>query len=257
MATPKRTLWTLFIISFITLPFLLSPLLTQSQNPHKEQKARIIRKVNPLDFPMTDFPGTPARDPKEREKRQDKGKKYNRPETAIDARLITVSDTYHWDANLPSLPVNQSDAVILGKVTAAEAHLSSNKTGIYSEFTIEIHQILKNDPQTPLVVPGFVVAERTGGRVRFPSGQVSLMYVSSLGMPQIGKKYVLFLTHNFPYQVRRNEDYRVLTGYELLDGRAVPLDKSTVVNFDVHRGKDEHTFLAELEAIIWGKESKI
>jgi len=78
------------------------------------------------------------------------------------------------------------------------------------------------------------------------------MYVSNLGMPRIGRKYVLFLTHNFSYQVRRNEDYRILTGYELLNGYVFPLESSGVVNFDAHRGKDERSFLAELQTAIKG-----
>ena len=69
-------------------------------------------------------------------------------------------------------------------------------------------------------------------------------------MPRVGAKYVLFLTHNFPYQVRRDEDYRILTGYELLGGHVVPLDASGVVNFDAHRGQDEQTFLASLQVAL-------
>jgi hypothetical protein len=251
MVKHKGSVWLLFIICSL---FLFSALRTQSQDAKKQpiDKAK-IRKVNPLDFPATDYAVTAQADPKERAKRDAKGKKYNRSETAIDPHLVTVSDIYYWDAGMPSLPVDQSDAVIIGEVTAAEAHLSSDKTGIYSEFTIQIGQILKNDLQTPLAFPGSVVAERTGGRVRFPSGQVSLMYVSNLGMPQVGKRYVLFLTHNFPYQVRRDEDYRILTGYELLDGCVVPLDSSGVVNFDAHRGHQERIFVGELQAAIQGQ----
>lgn len=255
MAKHKHLLWLSFIVFLVSGLILVPALRTQSQDvvPQVQQQRERVKqaqKVDTSDFPIVDYAGIEPADLKERAKREAKGKKYNRFESAFAPHLVSVSDRYDWDQNMPSLPVSDSDAVIIGRVTDAQAHLSSDKTGIYSEFTIEICQILKNDIHTPLTFPGSVAVERTGGRVRFPSGQVSVMYVSNLGMPRVGRKYVLFLTHNFDYQVRRNEDYRILTGYELLDGRVVPLESSGVVNFDAHRSKDEPTFLAELQAAL-------
>ncbi len=251
MAKHKPSVWLFFIISCVSGLILLTALRIHSQDsvPNQQQQKEKVRQAQEVDtsqFPVADHVATEPADSKERAKRQAKGKKYNRRETAVDPQLITVSDRYSWDPSISSLPANHSDAVIIGAVTGAEAHLSSDKTGVYSEFTIQICQILKNDIQNPLQFPGSVVVEREGGRIRFPSGQVTLMYVSNLGMPRVGRKYVLFLTHNFPYQVRRDQDYRILTGYELVDGRIVPLERSGVVDFDAHRGKDEQTFLAEL-----------
>ncbi|MEK6283409.1 MAG: hypothetical protein AABN95_23905 [Acidobacteriota bacterium] len=258
MAKHKSSVLAFFIISTVFGVILLSTLRTQSQGtaPIQQQqkeptaRTRQPQSVDTSGFPIVDYLEAAPADSKERARRKAKGEKYNRPEPAFAPHLVSVSDRYDWDENMPSLPVTESDAVIIGEVTSAEAYLSSDKTGIYSEFTIEICQILKNDTNTPLKFPGSVLVERTGGRVRFPSGQVGVMYVSNLGMPRVGRKYVLFLSHNFPYQVRRVEDYRILTGYELLDGRVVPLESSGVVNFEAHRGKDEPTFLAELHAAL-------
>jgi hypothetical protein len=220
-----------------------------SANQQRSQARTPAQGFDFEDLPLVEYDRKETADLKERAKREAKGRKYNRSESAFAPHLVSVSDRYHWDQNMPSLPFKESDAVIIGRVTDAQAHLSSDKTGVYSEFTIEICQVLKNDSHTPLPFP-VIVAERTGGRVRFPSGRIGVMYVSNLGMPRVGRTYVLFLTHNFPYQVRRNEDYRILTGYELRDGLVIPLETSGVVNFDAHRGKDQATFLADLQAAL-------
>src|SRR6266404_8890020 len=112
----------------------------QVRSPGERQRSTAIDETQ---FPIVDYTEPEPTDPVERAKKHAKGQKYNRPETAVDPRLITVSDIYYWDASMPSLPVAQSDAVIIGEVTRAEAHLSNDKTGVYSEFTIQISQVLK------------------------------------------------------------------------------------------------------------------
>jgi hypothetical protein len=247
MTKHKRSLWMLLTVISIFGAILVSTLRSQSYEsgvPKHQRDKDLTERLEDFKrkLPVTDFEG--------QEPGNEKGKKYNREMGVADPNLVTVSDRWEWAPNISSLPVEESDAVILGKVTNAEAHLSSDKTGIYSEFTVEILDILKNDNYRPLKVSGSVAVERAGGQVRFPSGHVTMMYVSNLGVPRVGERYVLFLTHNFPFQVRRDEDYRILTGYELLDGRVVPLDSGRLVEFESHRGKDESTFVAELKAAI-------
>lgn len=253
MTTHKRSLWTLLTITTIFGAILVSTLRSQSYEsgaPKHQRDKDLQERIEDFKrkLPVADSEGKEPANEKERARRKEKGKKYNRETSVVDPNLVTVSDRWDWDANMSSLPVEESDAVIIGKVTNAEAHLSSDKTGIYSEFTVEVLDILKNDTHIPLKVSGSVAVERGGGQVRFPSGHVTLMYVSNLGVPRIGERYVFFLTHNFPFQVRRDEDYRILTGYELVGGRVVPLDSGRLVNFESHRGKDESIFVAELKA---------
>ena len=251
MASHKRLLWMLLTIVCVFGAILVSTLRSQSHDrgakkQHTDKEGMERLELLKRTLPVTDSVVIDSTDQKGRAKREAKSKKYNRDVSVVDPNLVTVSDRWEWAPNMSSLPVEESDAVIIGRVTNAEAYLSSDKTGIYSEFTVETIQILKNDNRTALKVPGFVAVERTGGQVRFPSGHVTVMYVSNLGMPRVGGQYVFFLTHNFPYKVRRDEDYRILTGYELLDGRVIPLDSARMVDFEAHRGKDHGTFLAEL-----------
>ena len=62
--------------------------------------------------------------------------------------------------------------------------------------------------------------DRVGGHVKYPNGQRVLYRIAGLNMPQIGGRYLLFLTskHN-------NEDLSILTAYQLTANGAIPLDE--------------------------------
>src|SRR5205085_4038018 len=118
---------------------------------------------------------------------------------------------------------------------------------VYSEFTVRIVKVLKDDGQLPLSQGGSIVAERPGGRVRFPSGHISRFSITGWGMPQIMRQYVLFL-------MRNNEDqtYHIVTGYELHSGHIFPLDRTTSseTDFDSFINMDEAAFFKGLEAAV-------
>ena len=202
-------------------------------------------------FPIVDLVNPPPTDPVEKEKRAKKGKKYNVKYTsplseAVDSMFLNVD----WDVNLPALPIEKSAAVVIGRVTKAEAHLSEDKTGIYSEFTIQIEAIFKNDPNNQLLNDKSVLAYRTGGRVRFPSGKILVSAVSHQDMPQPGGRYLLFLTHS-RLSSGEDEDFHILTGYELKNGQAFPLDNvSSSHPISKYRGVSENVLLADLSSAL-------
>jgi hypothetical protein len=155
-----------------------------------------------------------------------------------------------WDVDLPALPIEKSAAVVIGRVNKAEAHLSEDKTGIYSEFTIQIEAIFKNDPKSPLYNDKSIFVYRTGGRVRFPSEKILVSAVSHQEMPQPGERYLLFLTHN-RLSSGEDEDFHVLTGYELKNGQAFPLDNvSSAHPMSKYRGASENVLLADLSSAL-------
>ncbi len=87
--------------------------------------------------------------------------------------------------------------------------------------------------------------------MRYPSGHISIFRISGLGMPRVGCKYTLFLTHDFLLKgYREEQEFRILTGYELREGYVFPLDRSGVVNFDAHKDEDETTFLNKVRDAI-------
>jgi hypothetical protein len=150
-----------------------------------------------------------------------------------------------WWLGLSALPIDQSDVVVLGIIGAREAHLSDDKTGIYSEFTVLVADILKDGTKT--IIPGNVVsASRPGGWVRFKSGKIQKYELSRQGMPQVGAQYALFLRKT------ADGDLLILTGYELSDGHITPLDGEEdkdprmVLPFAKYRGVDQANFLKDI-----------
>lgn len=159
--------------------------------------------------------------------------------------------TIHWWAGLPALPVAQSDAIVLGEITDAQAYLSDDRSGVYSEFTIRVDELLKNSDQSPLAVGNLAVGERPGGKVKFPSGKVQRYGIDKQGMPRVGGRYVLFLKSN-----GKGQDFTIVTGYELRNGTVFPLDNARSRNggselpFDAYRGANEINFLTSLRNAI-------
>jgi hypothetical protein len=130
----------------------------------------------------------------------------------------------------------------VGTISDAKAHLSEDKNSVYSEFTVTINEVLKNDTALPLGVGGSVTLERKGGRVRYPSGHISWFYVAGQGLPLPNAQYVLFLKTTDEERL-----FDILTGYQILDGRIAPLDESPgVVHFERYSGSDARAFLDEI-----------
>jgi hypothetical protein len=153
---------------------------------------------------------------------------------------------------VPAFPTESSDAVVIGETVDAQAYLSNDKSGVYTEFTVRVDEILKNDSTVPLAVGETVAAQREGGRVRFPSGRIQQYITHYQHMPRAGRRYVFFL--------KRNDDgqaYYIRTGYELRAGRVMPLDgvnmnkgASEIPQFAAYKDADEATFLRAVRAAV-------
>jgi len=178
--------------------------------------------------------------PKERELREARGRRYNRRAPETLAELPSTWEGFatgtDWYLYLPPLPVSQSDVIVVGEVTAAEAHISSDKTGVYSEFSIKVDEILRNHLDTPLNVGDITVGEREGGVVRFQDGRLFEYRVYHQGMPRTGSKYLFFLKQN-----KDGDDYGIVTAYLLRQGQVTPLDDSKT--FATFQGADDQAFL--------------
>jgi hypothetical protein len=175
------------------------------------------KKVNER-FPNADYDEQDSSDSEKNAKR----KRYN------DGRMVystvgpsTVESVFTPEPHFsfPALPVAESDIVVVGTVGTGQAHLSENKKNVFSEFTLIVENVLKS--KTSSVVQGSVLTiDRIGGHVKYPSGQKVLYRIFGMNMPQIGSRYLFFLTskHN-------KEDLSILTGYELTQDGAAPLDE--------------------------------
>lgn len=219
---------------------------------YRSQVKQRIERLN-RELPIADAADPDPTDPFERAKRAAKGKKYSRYEGITDPPGVVRDAFEHWPSGFPALPIHQSDAVIIGQITKAKAYLTNNKTTVYSQFSISVERILKDDNRSPLMVGGVIITERPGGRVRYPSGYISRFAVVGRYMPLIGHRYVLFLKRD-----AQADDYELLTAYELREGRVFPLDESPgEVHFEVYANTDETAFLNELQSAMANSSQKL
>lgn len=241
MKIQKRGVW-LFLVSFCLVSATsIAALRSQIVIPTKQELQDDTNQ-----FSIADTVAPKPTDQKELAKRKAKSKKYSRSHNDIGPGVRAVMN-YHWPPGFPELPVAESDAVVIGVVSKATAYLTEDETGVYSEFTVRIDEILKTDGQVSLSTSGSIIVDRPGGRVRYPTGEMGQFSFDGLGMPRQGKRYVLFLKRG-----GQDEDYQILTGYELRQGRVFPLDRanSNPTNFNIYANSDETSFLNKLREAV-------
>ena len=226
-----------FALVFAIAAIIIIPAKSRDQKPLKNTQPR---RFDENRFPIADYASPEPSDPSERSKRQARGKKYDKSHWNIYPDTYSSGTRTHaLDPHLPALPLVESAAVIVGQITDAKAYLSNDRTGVYSVFTVQVHEVLKNSSQLSFLTGSSIEVERDGGRVRFPNGR-TLIYVAT-NMPQVGLRYVLFLTN-----AQGQQDFQILTGYELRESKVYPLDD--LPNLYRYENTDEPAFLNELRA---------
>lgn len=187
-----------------------------------------------------DFQTAALANPKERALREVRGRRYNRSAPIalgeMPPNLVGYATGTDWYVGVPALPLAESDTVIVGDVAASEAHISNDRTGVYSEFSIRITEVHKNQLDAPLSVGDVTVGEREGGVVRFQDGRLFEFTVFHQGMPRPDRRYLFFMSRN-----KEGEDYTIVTAYELRQGQVFPLDDSLA--FASFQGTNQQDFL--------------
>jgi len=117
----------------------------------------------------------------------------------------------------PPVPTT-SDLIIVGSIQRRQPYLSDNITVVYTELTVYIEAILKNNATSPVYTFEPLIVDREGGAIRMPNGRIFRYLVSPLRIPETGKRYVLFLNHE------ADRDYKLVVGYELTDKTIMPLE---------------------------------
>lgn len=229
----------------LTIPFIfaLATLLIIIPGRGQEQKQapKAQKKFDANRYPIADYLAPDPADPTERTKRHEKSKKYDKSQWGVNPDSTSGTKTLvdYVDLGTPAFPFEKSSVVVVGQVTDAKAYLSTDKTGVYSVFTVQVAEVLKNSLRTPLTS---IEVEREGGSVRFPSGRLHFYLINEQEMPQIGQRYVLFLT-----KTKEEPNLQILTGYELCDGKVYSLDN--LPNTRKHENVNEEDFLSELRKI--------
>jgi hypothetical protein len=203
--------------------------------------------------PIVDYSAPEPSDPKERSKRQYESRRFNGRHLKEDSRVEESLLVDEWLYRLPAFPVTLSDAVLIAEVTDARAYMSEDKAGVYTEFTLRVAEVLK-DNQASFSAGSLLVTKREGGRIRFPSGHVLRYGLEYQGMPRAGRRYVFFIRRN-----EADENPYILTGYELRAGHVFPLDgvhqhrdAGKLTQFTAYENADESAFLNAVRDAVRG-----
>jgi hypothetical protein len=252
MASKKQQLWTVLVFSVGFCLLLVTPVQPRSkrltaspsqlfsnrgsfatptqQNGHSHEMER-IKKL----FPRIDYDAPEPSDPVEKAKRQKKGKHYNNGYISKEPTKYSSGLVSEWDLDLPSLPVGESDAVLIGKTLAGGAFLSNDKTGVYTELSVRIEDALFGEDGS-ITKNKVVDVSRMGGVVRYANGEESLFHIVGQNMPKPGRRYLFFLK-----AIPESEDFEIITAYELGSSGVIALD--TPGQFKKYDGMDEASFI--------------
>ena len=215
-------------------------------------------------YPIADYEAKEPSDLSLQSLRKARAKRHNiqlRPSDKVDVRrlMLTEQSKSSWGgppshaAIEPALPASQSGVIVVGQVTNAQAFLSEDKTNIYSEFTVTINEILKNNSSLALTPGSSIATVRTGGALRFPSGKIIQRGFGGKPFPLINRSYVFFLKYE-----REEQDYPIITAYELRGGVVFPLDGFDIdgqllepyAEYQQYKGWNEADFLNKVRESI-------
>ena len=154
----------------------------------------------------------------------------------VEPRIVNVVRDPAGD--ISDIPTDKSDLIVEGRVTDSAAFLSNDKGAVYSEITVHVSDVLKDSSNLNVKNGDSIVAERFGGRVKYPNGQIVRYGIVGQGSPAKGRNYLFFLSQ------AGQGNYSLLTAYELqgnkvqaLDGARVNLGLGKWV-FDKHNDED-------------------
>jgi len=191
-------------------------------------------------LPTADYDAPESNDPEVRNKRRAKNSHYDKQGWVVKNPdvSITLTEALYEGKEAWPLPTDQSDVIIVGEVLDRHSYLSNDKSGVYTEISIKISEVLKGDPSV-MRQGGTITASRAGGVVKYPGGHKRLYLVSGEGMPSDSGQYVLFLKRD-----GQDEGYRIITLYQLGVDDVTPIDEGA--QFEVYQGQKKSEFLTAI-----------
>jgi|SRR5581483_1236842 len=143
------------------------------------------------------------------------GRKLKDMATTQDVHLGIPPGSYLKDPN-PDVTaylqkkVCEADAVVIGDVTAKEAQIIEEGTFVFTDYTINVDQIIKDNPKASLTANSPIIVSRIGGAVLYHNHLIETIHSEELPL-RVGRKYVLFLSYVHKTgaytNVRKDYDY--------------------------------------------------
>jgi len=235
---PIEVLLVVFVILLVLVGSQLMAMRAQNR-PDKNKAAE--------SYPTVDYGAALPADAEKKSKRERANRSYDR-QSLVTKDPNGTEVTLHNDylSEIPALPVGGSSAVVLANVSDAQAFLSNDKTGVYSEFTVQVEKVFKDDKDAPLNPGSAIKTDRAGGRVKHSANKTVWYHISGQSMPEPGKKYVFFLRRH-----PDSENYSIITAYELRSGRVHPLDgDSASFAGAVYENAEEQAFLSKVQEAV-------
>jgi len=241
------------VLSAVTLIRVLKPIPVRAASKQSQGKGKL--DVQPAAVDIIDS----APDPKDSHKRAERTAKNNRyDKNDKNAKRLTElpsGGAVHGSEQPPpfAVPVKQSDAIVIGRVTKAQPYLTNTETGMYTELNVTVEEVLKNDGIPSAAIGSSLVVDREAGAMRLHDGRVIYYETGGLGsVPRNGHRYLLFIK-----RIHDGTDITIITGYELRGGKVFPLDGEAHV-FDPATGQitrkapfegvEESSFLAIVQS---------
>lgn len=167
----------------------------------------------------------------EREERKEKNRRYDKKNGFKPSKKLTelpngtgALGPISESPELPSLPVIQSDAIVLGTVTEAQPYMTESQYLIYTELTFEIEGVLKGNELQNISEGSSIKIDHEAGALRLANGKKVFYDATGRGsLPRVKKRYLLFLK-----RINDGHDLSIVGGYELLNGKVFPLKTTNV-----------------------------
>lgn len=245
----NKIIWGIVVLAvLVTIVFSLGNIVTiNSQTQTTQQQSKSANKEINEAMPIVDFADANLNID---QSRINKNAKYDNSGFVVSEPPPDAGEAIRFPGEnsvLSDMPVETSDLIIEGQVNDSKAFLSNDKTGVYSEFTVAVSIVLKNNEANSIKEGETITAERFGGRFRYPSDKIMPYKMSGQGLPSANAKYLFFLAKTV------ENNYRILTAYELKNGKVSALDgarnypRGGKEVFDSHNEKDYESFVNEIK----------
>jgi hypothetical protein len=167
--------------------------------------------------------GSESSNPKEREARRAKNTRYNTGGADLTVERSQGSEIFFehvWPA-VDFIPAAESALVVIGRVIKVQPYLASDRSRIYTEITIAVDDLLKQDQDNRVSATKTAVIDRLGGALKLKTGRIvrDEVQIDNLGDLQLGRRYVVFAR-----AINDGNDISLIKSYELVDGKVFTND---------------------------------